>query len=544
MEVQWATPATNERVSSGTGTTAPEDPSSSSSLALKELPDGPLPTLVPRFPGLLGHEVPRLYTPENRELTPETTRGFDCVRFLELELGWTLYPWQRWLYLHALELDEGGGYRFDTILVLVARQNGKTRWLLGLALWKLYRDRAKLVVNTAQNLDYAEALLAEADQVVEDTKKLWHEKIRYYETNGKHRLKFTDRRNWRAVAATRRGGRSMSVDLAVMDELREHTSYDAWNALAPTTTARPNSHVVAVSNAGDATSVVLRTLRDNALAKIQTFSTQSSKVFLAEWSVPDKYPDTDEEIPTDDESFYGFANPSLGWGFPLSKLQGYLETSTEAGFKTEHQCRWVDVLEPGCFSPKEWALCRDPDSELDPSAEHHFALDVDWNRTTSSVSVAGWREDERLHVETVAHRAGTDWLVPWLHERKQDPHHPFTGRVAVQARGAPASSLIDSLTKAGLEVVEWGGKDLANSAGQFHDHLTNTRLAHRGQPDLDDAVRAVKAKVSGDAWYLNRKDSPVPVSPVVSASAAAWLADRPEEDGDESAYEDSEFVVL
>ena len=76
-------------------------------------------------------------------LTPETSWGFECVEFLENVLGWTLLPWQKWLYIHALEKDVAGtGFRFQTIVLLIARQNGKTQWLKGLGLWKLYMDGA------------------------------------------------------------------------------------------------------------------------------------------------------------------------------------------------------------------------------------------------------------------------------------------------------------------------------------------------------------------------------------------------------------------
>ena len=60
---------------------------------------------------LLGCEVPRVYTPPLRELTPETTMGYDVVDFAENVLGMKLLPWQKWLFVHALEIiDEPGGW--------------------------------------------------------------------------------------------------------------------------------------------------------------------------------------------------------------------------------------------------------------------------------------------------------------------------------------------------------------------------------------------------------------------------------------------------
>ena len=123
---------------------------------------GPI-KLEPISGSVLGFEVPRVFTPPLRELTPETSKGFECISFLENTLGWSLMPYQRWLYIHALEIRPGTEdvYRFDTVLILIARQNGKTKWLQGLTLWRLYRDNAKLAVTSAQILDYAENNLRE-----------------------------------------------------------------------------------------------------------------------------------------------------------------------------------------------------------------------------------------------------------------------------------------------------------------------------------------------------------------------------------------------
>ncbi len=76
-------------------------------------------------PDLVGSETPRLWTPEARRLTRATSRGYEIADFADKVLGEPLLPWQRWLAIHAFELDRTGGYRFRTIVVLVGRQNGK-----------------------------------------------------------------------------------------------------------------------------------------------------------------------------------------------------------------------------------------------------------------------------------------------------------------------------------------------------------------------------------------------------------------------------------
>lgn len=495
-----------------------------------------------------GCTTPRLFTPPLRELTPDTSWGFECIDFLENMLGWVLRPWQRWLYIHALEKDESGtGFRFDTIIVLIARQNGKTLWLIGLALWRLYIDNAHLAIVAAQKLEYAEETLAEADAVIEGHPLLKAEWLKFSQTNGKHRIILkpikrqpheTDdeyhrrrnrRRQWRAATASRRGGRSLSADLAMLDELREHQSWDAWDAIVPTTQAIARSLVIAASNAGDATSVVLRTVRDNAIERITAGRTQDTRTFLGEWSVPDG-------VDHRDETYWPMANPSMGYGgSTIERLRGRLENATEAGFRTENLCQWVDTIDPGIIPPDDWQATMDAESRRADGATVYAAVDVNFSRSRSYIAIAARREDGRLHVEVVEAKDGTDWVIPWFTDRLVK----FEA-VAVQARGAPASSLVEGLKNAGVPVVEWGGADLSRGCGQFFDGLLHRMIMHRPQPALDAGASTARAKPIGDAWAFDRKNSPNDVAPVVACAAAAWAEGRPDEKF-VSAYEDEDY---
>ena len=73
-----------------------------------------------------GFTEPRIFTRPLRELTPETSRGFECIAFAENVLRVKLLPWQRWLLVALLELKPDGTLRFRKGLVIVARQSGKT----------------------------------------------------------------------------------------------------------------------------------------------------------------------------------------------------------------------------------------------------------------------------------------------------------------------------------------------------------------------------------------------------------------------------------
>jgi phage terminase large subunit-like protein len=93
---------------------------------------------------LQGSETPRIFTPPLRELTPETSLGFSLIQFAEEILLVHLFPWQRWLAIHALELRPDGRLRFRNVVLLVARQNGKSMFsqmlALTMPLWPVVRS--------------------------------------------------------------------------------------------------------------------------------------------------------------------------------------------------------------------------------------------------------------------------------------------------------------------------------------------------------------------------------------------------------------------
>jgi len=488
----------------------------------------------------LGSTVPRLFTPplpENADPSAEFglklsgSWGYDCIDFLESVCGWHLLPYQKWLYVHALEKGDGGsGFRFGTLCILIARQNGKTKWLKGLGLWRLFVSRygradetcpgARLALIAAQNLDYAESTLRDVVEEIRDNPLLVRELINHKVTNGKHRAILTNRRHWRAATASRKGGRSLSVDIAMLDELREHTTWDAWNAIVPTTTVRRYSQVVCTSNAGDQRSEVLRALRDSAMRRVLVGDTADTKTGLFEWSVP-------MDVDPRDPEYWHLANPAMGRlnDFSIDDLRGYLEAMEYRnlpGFQTEHLCQWVDAIEPGVLPAEHWAETTDSGSRRAADAPVFAALDVNYERSRSYVAIAARRPDGNLHIEVVQAARGTDWVVEWFRLRKDK----FAG-VTVQKTGAPASGMIEELEAAGIKVSPWGpGQEVAAGCASFFDLVVQHGVYHRPAPVLDRAAASGIARNVNEAWVFDRRNSPVDVSPLIACVGATWLASQ------------------
>ena len=485
----------------------------------------------------IGSTLPRLHTPPLLEhqdpdsefgIKPEATWGYDCIWFLENVAGWTLMPWQRWLFARILEKQaDGTGFRFQTAVILVSRQTGKTQFLKGLGLWRLYLSEsgsssptcpgAKMAIWAAQALSYSENSLREVADDIKDSRLLGRELVHHRVVNGGHKIILTNGRTFRAVVATRKGGRGLSVDLAIIDELREFTNFEGWDAITPTTIARPYSQIVCATNAGDARSEVLISLRDGCLRRITTGETEESRVGLFEWSI------SPDDVPRDQKVWHK-ANPSLGLlnQFSIDTLQGRLEAmerNNMAGFLTEYLCKAVEALEAGIIPIEHWDATVDPDSQRADDSDVYAAVDVNYERSRSYIAIAARREDGNLHTEVVAAAAGTDWIIPWLQERKDR----FVG-IAVQETGAPASMLIDEMREARLHVTPWGpSREVQAGCSLFYDGIVEHTIFHRPAPLLDNAATSGAARHSGDSWIFDRRNSPVDVSPIVACAAAVWL---------------------
>ena len=252
---------------------------------------------------MLGRTEPRLFTPPLRDLTPETSFGFDVIEFADGVLARPLDPWQQWLAVHACELLPDGRPRFRKVLVLVARQNGKTEFLVVLSLYWQFVEAVGLILGTSTKLDYAKESWTKAVKLAERTRAFddlrparWKR-----ETNGEQESWTNEESRYKIAASNEEGGRSLTIHRLILDELRQHHSYAAWDASEPATSAVPDAQIWALSNAGDARSVVLNDLRASALDDPD----DDPRLGIFEWSAP---PDAD---PLDIDAL-AMANPNLG----------------------------------------------------------------------------------------------------------------------------------------------------------------------------------------------------------------------------------------
>lgn len=501
-------------------------------------------------PLLLGCETPRIATPPLRELTRDTTHGYGAIAFAEDILQLQLFPWQKWLLIHGLELQPDGLYRFRTVIVEVARQSGKTLLMIVLALWHVYALRSRTVIGTAQDLANAERAWSEAVEMAQSDEELnelitkitlAHPKVLHIghpaeEAHDDLPALPAARSEYRVASASRRSARGFSGDLILLDELREHQSWEAWAAISNTMNARPLAQCWAFSNAGDGLSVVLRYLRASAHQALgwpdgdgdsdvlgETDTDNEGVEDLGEdtlgwfeWSVPPGALATDREA-------WCLANPSLNHVDIVANcvteraLVAALRTSPRHVFETEVLCRWSSISDGGPFPEGTWSATMDVDCK--PSGESVCCVEISSSRSQTVITRAGMDEKERTVVGVWVDRAGTDWVLSYLQEHRDD----YTTVVVRSVLGAPISTMLEEFADADLPVVEWKGPDIATAHGLTFDLCRDLKIVHRPHPGLDRAATTAHAKIlNAGGWVVDAGKSPVDTVALTAAIGAVW----------------------
>lgn len=509
---------------------------------------------MPRHDGVLfGVTEPRIFTPPMRALTPETTHGFEAIEFAENVLGWTLFPWQSAFLKRALELLPDGSPRFKTVLLMVARQNGKTACVQLLTLWKMYVRGAKLTLGTAQKEDTAKEIWRDALEIAQSVPYLADEipaRGGVSTTNGSIQFKLKSGSRYKVGAANRKGGRSLSVDgFAIIDELREQTNWEAWSAITSTVKAKKTGQVIAMSNAGDEASVVLRTLRDKNREAIENGT--ANRVGHFEYSAPDG-------CAIDDREGWAQANPSLGWNPALTEdiIEASLEADPEDVFRIEQLCQWWTSSKASVFPPGVWDERMDVHSQISEDSPLIMSVAA-WqdpesqrgNGGHASIAVAGTRPDGDEHVEVIAARDGLDWAFEKTIELYKG--NDADGLV-IQSKGSIPSGWIDGFRQRGVNVIELAGTEIANShVGFFNaikaeDEKSPSRCWHIGQENLTFAAGEAQIKPLGGMWVFDLKNPVADIDPLVSVIQAWWgiRFTRTRQEVRRSSYESHSLAVI
>ena len=494
---------------------------------------------------LRGFTEPRIFTKPLRELTAETSRGFEVIRFAREFLHVELLPWQEWLLIHLLELNEDGTLRFRKALVIVGRQNGKTTVGGVLAAYWLYMDAGRwpelapekdfVIVGAAQKLDIAMKPWRQVRSwgAPDDVKiGIAPERVPMLQrstypprmVNGEVELRTTLGAKY--LPRTFEGARGHSPSKLLLDELREQTDFEGWAAIEKSCSAQFDSLLVAFSNAGTSKSVVLKGVRKVAHAGVEDPGTQW---FVAEWSAP-----ADGSF-SDPRSFQ-FANPSAGY-LPGMTIAGLMRAAADAADinteKIEVLGQWVEAEVIPFIRPKSWRdLFVPPGALVIPKgARTVWGVDVSHGkaheREVTWIAGAVLDETGRPFTTVRTRRPGTEWVADFMDELAEESGQ---GEVVLRSKGCAAMGLVDPLRKRDrlhVHTVEGGVFGLATA--WMKAAVTDQRLLIVEQPDVDLAVEgAVTTPYADNLAWSQQKSLPLDISGVIAETLALWALEQME----------------
>lgn len=499
---------------------------------------------------LWGEEVPRIFTPPLRELTPETSLGFSVIDFAYLVLRMDgqdgrpeLLPWQKWLFIHALEIEgdlQGEWrFRFRVNVIIVGRQNGKTEMSKILSLYFLYILGVPLVIGTAQTLSMSKETWRACVNEIKNNKELRKEFTKATQSNGSEELILTDNRRYKIAPLSSKGGRGFTGDLIILDEIREHKDFSAWRSLKFTTRTKERSIVWCISNAGEVDAVLLRQLRlkshellgdpDGACKQLEALGEpkdddgeplddklSATRRGYFEWS-------SHPNAAIDDHDEWARANPSLGYIISedtmVSEMEDARNGGDEIGFRIECMCQWIDVSINSAFPGDSWENGKDEDSYIAPDATKFYGIDMSAKHDHVAAAVCGLRKDRNWHIEVMEYATNITTIINLIRHRAAK-EGKIT--VALQGKGANISQFADMFEAIqGVNVFRCEGSDLTAFHGRFYEGiavsdtgstLSHDAIYHRSQPILDLGQSLSQTKTLGDgAWVFDRKKSKVDV---------------------------------
>jgi hypothetical protein len=464
-------------------------------------------------PALMGISTPRIHTP----LNDLPSRGGELID-LASDLGIELMDWQKFALINTHKIKPDGRWASPINCIVVARQNGKSflqqiRILGGLFLWD-----EQLQIGSAHRLSTSLEQFRAMVQIIEGNDSLSKQvkKIRWQ--HGGEEIETTKGTRFivRAGGSAARGvSRPSTIHL---DELREMTDIESFASLRYTLMAASNPLVMAYTNAGDHSSVVLNDFRNRALARI---AGADDEIGYFEWSAPT------DEISVENARW---SNPAMGITIHADNVRSVLNDPADV-VMTEVLCRWVVAIS-SAVDAASWGNCVDKTADLDTEKLTWLAVDLSPDRKHASLVGAQKLGDESFVVKL---------LHTWSNELQLDDKaiandladyaRKYSTEYVLYSRKTSAA-VAARLAPAGIAVFDMDAF-YPQACDEMLSAINSGRLKHRGQSQLtEEMLSAVQLRRGDGGWVIGRRASQAVVCGAVATALVTHFATRPENDLD------------
>lgn len=471
---------------------------------------------------------PRAHTPRDPSYP---THGWRVAKVARAK-GKALMPWQQLAADVAHEYDpDTGFYRYDTVVVSVPRQAGKTELESDAADARCLWYPGQRVRITMQDGKTADEWMREQHFVSLAEAPPFRDRYELSRRAGAHGVVWPHTGSaFTTFPPKREALHSKQTDVAFIDEAWAHSGEvgrDLKQAITPTMATRdrlpPGPQTWVVSTRGDHTSVYL----DEYIArgKASLLDPAGSRVCFVDYGVPES-----GELDVEDVAVLASYHPAVGHTQSVRTLEKAREDFRDpetgvidlAAYARAYGNRSTKVTEL-VFPDSVWTAAGVPRQPV--PARAGLALDVSPDGRQAAVA-AGWRAPHNGRPD--------DGFVELLHAGPVTRELPQLVAELARARGVPV--WVDRQAQAALEVVDAIGvlpahqrcdvefasmAQYGSACVAFHRGVFDATVHHPNDPDLDAAVQVLatrKLPEGGFGWA--RAGSSGTIVGVVAATLA------------------------
>jgi len=458
---------------------------------------------------LLGKPEPRIHTPYN----DYPSKGEELIDFAESIFPNGFMEWQKHLAIHANKVKPDNRWAHPLFTAIVARQNGKSAYMMARILMGLFHWDEKLQILSSHRLSTSVERFREVVQIIEENEEMSKQVKRIRWAHGAEEIE-TLNGNRFVLKAGGAAARGMSRPAVIhLDELREMRDMESFASLRYTLMAAENPQLLCYSNAGDATSLVLNSFRQRAMAAA---AGAKDDIGYFEWSSPT------DEISLENAAY---SNPALGVTIHPDNLEATFNDPADV-VQTEILCRWVQTIN-SVVDASSWSKCVDSKVDLDSEKLTWLAIDMSPDRRFAALVGAQKLDNEQFIVKL---------LHTWENELQLDDK-AIANEAAVYARKYSIEYLLYSrrtsgavaarMQPAGIPIFEMDAA-YPQSCDELLGAINSQRLRHRGQEELTKQMLSAVALKRNDGWIIGRRASGQAVCAAVATALATHFATRPE----------------
>ncbi len=463
---------------------------------------------------VIGHATPRIHTP----LNDLPSKGEELIELAE-KIGIELMDWQKFFIIHTHKVKPDGRWASPINIACVARQNGKSflmqlRILGGLFLWG-----ESLQIGSAHRLSTSLEQFRSLVDLIESNEFLALQVKRIRWTHGSEEIETIHGTRF-IVKAGGSAARGVSKPETIhLDELREMTDLESFASLRYTLMAAKNPMILAYTNAGDASSIVLNQFRARALSAI---AGNEDDIGYFEWSAP-----------TDDVSLENAAwsNPALGTTIHPDNIRAVFNDPPDV-VQTEVLCRWVQAIS-SCVDSAKWAACADDDFDLVEDKSTWLGIDLSPDRKFAALVGAQQIDDDGTF--------GVKLLHTWDNPLQLDDK-AIANDLAFYARKystdyvlysrRTAGAVAARLTPAGIPTYDMDAV-YPQACDEMLGAINSGRLHYKPNPELStQMLSAVQLRRGDGGWVIGRRASNAIVCASVATALVTHFATRPATDLD------------